>query len=425
MHNLINETVIQAEKDSEEIFKSINQKVEVNQKRVLDAFRRNYIGDHHFTASDGYGYDDSGRDNLEAVYADVFGTEDALVRPQIVSGTHAISTALFSILRPNDELLYITGSPYDTLEEVIGKRGNSSGSLKDLGVSYNEVKLTEEGMVDYQAVKEKINEQTKVIGIQRSKGYEDRPSFTVNQIKEMIDYVKNINPNLIVFVDNCYGEFVEEIEPPHVGADIIAGSLIKNPGGGLVRAGGYIAGTEELVLNAANRLTAPGLGKEAGATLQMLQEMYQGFFLAPHIVGEALKGAIFTARLFELLDIETTPFYNEKRTDIIQTITFGDEEAMIAFCQAIQENSPINSYVAPYPSEMPGYDEKVIMAAGTFIQGSSIELSIDGPIKAPYIAFMQGGLTYTHVKLAISQSVEKLIREGLIPSSFTEKDVFS
>jgi len=408
MHNLINETVIQAEKDSEEIFKSINQKVEVNQKRVLDAFRRNYIGDHHFTASDGYGYDDSGRDNLEAVYADVFGTEDALVRPQIVSGTHAISTALFSILRPNDELLYITGSPYDTLEEVIGKRGNSSGSLKDLGVSYNEVKLTEEGMVDYQAVKEKINEQTKVIGIQRSKGYEDRPSFTVNQIKEMIDYVKNINPNLIVFVDNCYGEFVEEIEPPHVGADIIAGSLIKNPGGGLVRAGGYIAGTEELVLNAANRLTAPGLGKETGATLNMLQEMYQGFFLAPHVVGESLKGAVFAARYMELKGYQVKPVYNEKRTDLIQTIKFENDEKMIKFCQNIQKGSPVNSYVEPYPSEMPGYDEKVIMAAGTFIQGSSIELSVDGPIKPPYIAFLQGGLTYAHVKIAIIETVESI-----------------
>src|SRR5690625_4157239 len=373
MHNLINETVIQAEKDSEEIFKSINQKVEVNQKRVLDAFRRNYIGDHHFTASDGYGYDDSGRDNLEAVYADVFGTEDALVRPQIVSGTHAISTALFSILRPNDELLYITGSPYDTLEEVIGKRGNSSGSLKDLGVSYNEVKLTEEGMVDYQAVKEKINEQTKVIGIQRSKGYEDRPSFTVNQIKE-----------------------------------IIAGSLIKNPGGGLVRAGGYIAGTEELVLNAANRLTAPGLGKETGATLNMLQEMYQGFFLAPHVVGESLKGAVFAARYMELKGYQVKPVYNEKRTDLIQTIKFENDEKMIKFCQNIQKGSPVNSYVEPYPSEMPGYDEKVIMAAGTFIQGSSIELSVDGPIKPPYIAFLQGGLTYAHVKIAIIETVESI-----------------
>lgn len=408
MHTLINETVIQAEADSEPIFKSINQNVEVNQKRVLDAFRRNHIGDFHFASTDGYGYDDSGRESLEAVYADVFGTEDALVRPQIVSGTHAISTALFSILRPNDELLYITGSPYDTLEEVIGKRGNSSGSLKDLSVTYDEVGLLKDGAIDYEVVKNKINERTKVIGIQRSKGYEDRPSFTVAQIKEMIDFVKAINPQLIVFVDNCYGEFVEEIEPTHVGADIIAGSLIKNPGGGLVRAGGYIAGTEELVLNAANRLTAPGLGKETGATLNMLQEMFQGFFLAPHVVGEALKGAVFTSRYMELKGYQINPLYDAKRTDIIQTIKFENEDKMIKFCQNIQKGSPVNSYVEPYPSEMPGYEEKVIMAAGTFIQGSSIELSVDGPIKPPYIAFLQGGLTYAHVKIAIIETINSL-----------------
>lgn len=408
MHTLINETVIQAETESEAIFKAINQKVEINQKRVLDAFRRNHIGDFHFSSSDGYGYDDSGRESLEAVYSDVFGTVDALVRPQIVSGTHAISTALFSILRPNDELLYITGSPYDTLEEVIGKRGDSSGSLKDLGVSYDEVDLFENGAVNFEEVKNKINKQTKVIGIQRSKGYEDRPSFTISQIKEMIDFVKAIDSNLIVFVDNCYGEFVEELEPTHVGADIIAGSLIKNPGGGLVRAGGYIAGSEELILNAANRLTAPGLGKETGATLDMLQEMYQGFFLAPHVVGEALKGAVFTSRYMELKGYIVNPLYNEKRTDIIQTIKFENDEKMIKFCQNIQKGSPVNSYVEPYPSEMPGYDEKVIMAAGTFIQGSSIELSVDGPIKPPYIAFLQGGLTYAHVKIAIIEAVNNL-----------------
>ena len=408
MHTLINDTVIQAEKDSEAIFKKINQTVEVNQKRVLDSFRKNHIGDFHFTSSDGYGYDDSGRDNLEAVYADVFGAEDALVRPQIVSGTHAISTALFSILRPNDELLYITGGPYDTLEEVIGKRGHSSGSLKDLHVSYDEVDLLEDGKVNFSEVKNKINERTKVIGIQRSKGYEDRPSFTIAQIKEMIDFVKSINPELIVFVDNCYGEFVEELEPTHVGADIIAGSLIKNPGGGLVRAGGYIAGDEELILNAANRLTAPGLGKETGATLHMLQEMYQGFFLAPHVVGEALKGAVFTARYMALKGYIVKPAYNEKRTDIIQTITFENDQKMIQFCQNIQKSSPVNSYVEPYPSDMPGYDEQVIMAAGTFIQGASIELSVDGPIKPPYIAFLQGGLTYAHVKIAIIETVNNL-----------------
>lgn len=421
---MLNNLVLQAETDCATIFDQVNKMVEVNQRRVLDAFKSEQIGDFHFNSTDGYGYDDSGRDGLEAIYANVFGGEDALVRPQIVSGTHAIATALFSLLYPGDELLYITGSPYDTLEEVIGKRANSPGSLKDYQISYNEVALLNDGSIDYDGIKSAINEKTKVIGIQRSKGYEDRPSFTIAEIAKMIKFVKQIDKELIVFVDNCYGEFVEEKEPLHVGADIIAGSLIKNPGGGLVRGGGYIVGKEELVLNAANRLTAPGLGKEAGATLQMLQEMYQGFFLAPHIVGEALKGAIFTSRLLDLLGIKSTPFYNEKRTDIIQTITFGNEESMIAFCQAIQENSPINSYVSPYPSEMPGYDEKVIMAAGTFIQGSSIELSIDGPIKPPFIAFMQGGLTYAHVKIAITETIKKLIeKDQLILSRELVKDV--
>ena len=411
---MIQEFIQQAEQDSLTKFKEINAMVEHNQHRVLQAFKEEQIGDHHFSSTDGYGYDDSGRDALEAVYANVFGGEDALVRPQIVSGTHAISTALFGLLRPHDELLYITGSPYDTLEEVIGKRGEESGSLKELQVTYNEVALDENNKVDFASVKEKINERTKVIGIQRSKGYEDRPSFTISEIEEMVSFVKSINENVIVFVDNCYGEFVESKEPLHVGADIIAGSLIKNPGGGLVRAGGYIAGNQELIQHAANRLTAPGLGKETGATLHMLQEMFQGFFLAPHVVGEALKGAVFTARLMELVNIKTTPHYLDTRTDIIQSMKFEDEETMIAFCQTIQEYSPINSYVAPYPSEMPGYDEKVIMAAGTFIQGSSIELSIDGPIKPPYIAFMQGGLTYAHVKIAVSKTIQKLIEKELI-----------
>lgn len=411
---MIQELITNAEKDSQTRFKEINIMVEHNQRRVLDAFREERIGDHHFSSTDGYGYDDSGREALEAVYANVFGGEDALVRPQIVSGTHAISTALFSLLRPGDELLYITGSPYDTLEEVIGKRGNESGSLKELQVTYDEVALQGNGGVDFDGIANAIKEETKVIGIQRSKGYEDRPSFTIAEIKEMVDFVKGIKEDVIVFVDNCYGEFVEEEEPLHVGADIIAGSLIKNPGGGLVRTGGYIAGNEDLIHRAANRLTAPGLGKETGATLHMLQEMYQGFFLAPHVVGEALKGAVFTARLMELLHIKSTPHYLAPRTDIIQSMTFEDEDMMVAFCQAIQEFSPINSYVAPYPSEMPGYDEKVIMAAGTFIQGASIELSIDGPIKAPYIAFMQGGLTYAHVKIAVTETIKKLIDKGFV-----------
>lgn len=408
---MIQQVIIEAEKDCEFLFNNVNKTVETNQNRVLEAFKANRIGDHHFSSTDGYGYDDLGRDGLEAVYAHVFGTEDALVRPQIVSGTHAISTALYGVLRPGDELLYITGSPYDTLEEVIGKRGDSSGSLKDYQIDYNEVLLKDDGSVDYIGIKKAITSKTKVIGIQRSKGYEDRPSFTIDAIKDMVAFIKNINEELIIFVDNCYGEFVESIEPTHIGVDIMAGSLIKNPGGGLVRAGGYIVGRTALVEQAANRLTAPGLGKETGATLNMLQEMFHGFFLAPHVVGESLKGAIFTARLLELVNIETSPNYQEKRTDLIQTVTFHDPNLMISFCQYIQENSPVNSYVLPYPSEMPGYDEEVIMAGGTFIQGSSIELSADGPIKEPYIAFIQGGLTYSHVKIAISYAVKSLLQK--------------
>lgn len=411
---MLNELIIEAEQDCESLYKAINHRVEVNQKRVLNAFRNQKIGDFHFNSTDGYGYDDSGRDGLEAIYAEVFGAEDALVRPQIVSGTHAISTALFSLLLPHDELLYITGSPYDTLEEVIGKRGDSAGSLKDYLVTYNEVALRADNSIDYDGIRAAIHDKTKVIGIQRSKGYADRPSFTIAEIKKMIDFVKQINPELIVFVDNCYGEFVEELEPIHVGADLMAGSLIKNPGGGLVRAGGYIVGKERLVEKAANRLTAPGLGKETGATLNMLQEMYQGFFLAPHVVGEALKGAVFTARMMELIGLESTPSFDSLRTDIIQTVIFHDPDKMIAFCQNIQKYSPVNSYVSPYPSEMPGYEEKVIMAAGTFIQGASIELSVDGPIKAPYIAFMQGGLTYAHVKIAVTETIKDMIHAKLI-----------
>lgn len=408
------ETIVkQAEKDCKNIHETIGRIVEKNQKRVLDAFVKHKISESHFNSTTGYGYDDMGRDGLEAVYAEVFGGEDALVRPQIVSGTHAISTALFGLLRPGDELIYITGKPYDTLEEVIGIRGENSGSLKDYQIDYNQVPLLE-GAIDFQKVQQSISEKTKVIGIQRSKGYDERPSFTIEQIEEMVSFVKEINPNIIVFVDNCYGEFVEEKEPLHVGVDIMAGSLIKNPGGGIVRAGGYIVGKEDLIEQCANRLTAPGLGKETGATFNMLQEMYQGFFLAPHIVGEALKGAVFTSRFLELAGFQTSPSYTEKRTDLIQSVIFQKAEQMIAFCQAIQKNSPVNSFVTPYPSEMPGYEDKVIMAAGAFIQGSSIELSADGPIREPYTAFVQGGLTYEHVKIALVESVKHIVNEGYL-----------
>ncbi|MUV39874.1 Cystathionine gamma-lyase [Lentibacillus sp. JNUCC-1] len=402
----------QAEQDCKPQHEAINKMTETNQKRVLDAFKQHRISDSHFHSTSGYGYDDMGREGLEAIYAEIFGGEDALVRPQIVSGTHAISTALSGMLRPGDELLYITGHPYDTLEEVIGTRGAAHGSLKDFGVSYNEVPLAENGSIDFDGVRAAINGQTKVIGIQRSKGYDDRPSFTIHDIAQMVAFVKNIDESLIVFVDNCYGEFVEDQEPLHIGADVIAGSLIKNPGGGIVRAGGYIVGRHDLIEQCANRLTAPGLGKETGATFNMLQEMYQGLFLAPLIVSEALKGAVFTSRFLELLGFKTMPHYQAKRTDLIQSVELGDKDLMIALCQGIQTHSPVNSFVAPFPSAMPGYDHDVIMAAGTFIQGSSIELSADGPVIPPYMVFLQGGLTYAHVKIAVIQTIKDLTDQG-------------
>lgn len=413
---MIEEIARQAEEDIKEMHQEIDRIAEYNQNRVLDAFKNHRVSETHFHSTTGYGYDDVGRETLEKIYAEVFGGEDALVRPQIVSGTHAISTALFGLLRPGDELIYITGKPYDTLEGVVGKWDSDlySGSLKDYGIDFQEIPLQENGSVNYDAVASAITSKTKVIGIQRSRGYDSRPSYTIDQISEMIHFVKEIKRDVIVFVDNCYGEFVEEKEPPHVGADLIAGSLIKNPGAGLVRAGGYIVGNEALIHQCANRLTAPGLGKEMGATFNMLQEMYQGFFLAPHVVAQAVKGAVFTARFLELLGFSPSPQYQEKRTDLIQSVNFETADQMIHFCQAIQANSPVNAYVVPYPSAMPGYEDEVIMAAGTFIQGSSIELSADGPIREPYTVFVQGGLTYEHVKIALKESARQLVEKGFI-----------
>lgn len=412
---MLEQLINQTEEDIRDRKEEINKIVEVNQERVLEAFITNRVSDSHFNSTTGYGYDDMGRDTLESVYKDVFGAEDALVRPQLVSGTHAISTALFGVLRPGDELMYITGKPYDTLEEVIGIRGEAgTGSLRDFRIDYQHITLLEDGGIDYPGIKAAISEKTRVIGIQRSKGYDNRPSFTVDEIAEMVAFVKGIKSDVIVFVDNCYGEFVETKEPTHVGVDLMAGSLIKNPGGGIVRSGGYIVGREDLIKQCANRLTAPGLGKESGATLNMLQELFQGFFLAPHVVGEALKGAIFTSRYLELVGLTTTPSYHAQRTDLIQSVTFDTAEQMIAFCQSIQASSPVNSYVSPYPSEMPGYEGEVIMAAGTFIQGSSIELSADGPIRAPYTAYVQGGLTYAHVKIAIIAAVKTIKEKGYL-----------
>ncbi|WP_066371127.1 methionine gamma-lyase family protein [Neobacillus fumarioli] len=402
------------EQQISQVHKKIEQRMEINQFRVLQSFQKHKVSDAHFIPSTGYGYDDIGRDTLEEVYADVFGGEAGLVRPQIISGTHAISIALFGVLRPGDELLYITGKPYDTLEEIVGIRGNGVGSLKEFGISYDSVSLTKEGKIDWETVAAKIKPNTKMIGIQRSKGYAARPSFTIAEIGDMIRFVKEMKPDVVVFVDNCYGEFVEEVEPCHVGADLMAGSLIKNPGGGIAKTGGYIVGKKQWVEACSYRMTCPGIGAEAGASLYSLQEMYQGFFLAPHVVGQALKGAVFTAALLEKLGMNSSPSWVAKRTDLIQSVQFDDRDKMVAFCQAIQFASPINSYVTPHPSYMPGYEDDVIMAAGTFVQGASIELTADGPIRPPYVAYVQGGLTYEHVKIAVCLAVDRLIEKGLI-----------
>ncbi|MBO8162595.1 MAG: methionine gamma-lyase family protein [Brevibacillus sp.] len=394
--------------------REIAEVVDYNQLKVLRSFQKHEVNEFHFAPSTGYGYDDVGRATLESIYADVFGGEAALVRPQIISGTHAIAICLFGILRPGDELLYITGKPYDTLEEVIGVRGEGQGSLKDYGISYRAVPLTPAGEVDLEAVARAITPATKVIGIQRSRGYADRPSFSIAKLAEMIRFVKEINPELIVFVDNCYGEFTEKQEPLQVGADIMAGSLIKNPGGGIVKTGGYVVGRSDLVRLASYRMAAPGIGAEGGASLYSLHEMYQGFFLAPHVVGEALKGAVFSSALLERLGFRTDPLWHEPRTDLIQSIEFGSAERLIAFCQGIQKAAPVDAHVTPYPSEMPGYADPVIMAAGTFIQGASIEFSADGPIRPPYLGFVQGGLTYSHVKVGIVTALDELLKKGLL-----------
>ncbi|MEI2666960.1 methionine gamma-lyase family protein [Rossellomorea sp. LJF3] len=416
---LVNGTALQSlvtkvEADIKDIHKKIDERSESNQFNVLRAFQKHRVSDSHFIPSTGYGYDDAGRDTLESIYADVFGGESGLVRPQIISGTHAISIALFGILRPGDELVYITGKPYDTLEEIVGSRGKGTGSLKDFHIDYQSVDLDESGKVDFEKVARTISTRTKMVGIQRSKGYANRPSFTIEEIKVMIDFIKEIDPGIVVFVDNCYGEFVEVKEPCHVGADLMAGSLIKNPGGGLAKTGGYIVGKKEYVEACSFRMTSPGIGAEAGASLYSLQEMYQGFFLAPHVVAQSLKGAVFTSALLTEIGMNTDPSPHARRTDLIQSVQFDDREKMISFCQAIQAASPINSHFTPYPNYMPGYEDDVIMAAGTFIQGASIELSADGPIRPPYVAYVQGGLTYAHVKIAVCSAVDNLIEKGLI-----------
>ncbi|HCZ8296878.1 TPA: aminotransferase class I/II-fold pyridoxal phosphate-dependent enzyme [Staphylococcus aureus] len=394
-------------------FKEIEETAYINQEKVLNAFHHVKATESDLQGSTGYGYDDFGRDHLEEIYAQAFKAEDAIVRPQIISGTHAITIALQSLLKHGDELTYITGSPYDTLLEVIGVNGNGIESLMEHGVSYKDIAL-KEGKIDIENVLDGISERTKVIAIQRSKGYDQRPSIPLDEIEQVITRLKEVHPNILIFVDNCYGEFVERREPIECGADLIAGSLIKNPGGGLAKIGGYIAGRKDLIERCGYRLTAPGIGKEAGASLNALLEMYQGFFLAPHVVSQSLKGALFTSLFLEKMNMNTTPKYYEKRTDLIQTVKFKTKEQMISFCQSIQHASPINAHFSPEPSYMPGYEDDVIMAAGTFIQGSSIELSADGPIRPPYEAYVQGGLTYEHVKIAVTRAVNQLKEQGLI-----------
>lgn len=394
-------------------FEEIDKNAEFNQMKVIKAMQENRVSDIHFAATTGYGYNDLGRDTLEAVYASVFHTESALVRPNLISGTHALSIALSGNLRPGDELLSPAGKPYDTLEEVIGIR-ESTGSLKEYGVVYRQVDLLPDGTFDYESIEKAINEKTRLVTIQRSKGYDTRPTFSVSQIGELIAFVKKIKPEVICMVDNCYGEFVERIEPSDVGADMIVGSLIKNPGGGLAPIGGYIAGRTDCIDRASYRLTAPGLGKEVGASLGLNQSFYQGLFLSPTVVSGALKGAVFAANVYESLGFPVVPDGSQSRHDIIQAVTFGNPEGVIAFCQGIQAAAPVDSFVTPEPWDMPGYDAPVIMAAGAFVQGSSIELSADAPIKPPYAVYFQGGLTWYHAKLGILMSLQKLLDAGLI-----------
>jgi len=400
-------------RDLRERFDAIDQTAEYNQGKVLSAMQNNRVNATHFAATTGYGYDDVGRDNLEKVYADVFHTEAALVRPQITCGTHALAVALSANLLPGDELLSPVGRPYDTLEEVIGIRP-SKCSLKEYGVTYSQVDLLPDGTFDYEGIRAAINERTKLVTIQRSKGYATRPTFSVKQIGELIKFVKSVKPGIICMVDNCYGEFVETVEPSDVGADMIVGSLIKNPGGGLAPIGGYICGTEACVSRCAFRLSAPGLGQEVGANLGIMPAFYQGFFMAPTVVSGALKGAIFAANIYEKLGFRVVPNSTESRHDIIQAVELGSREAMVAFCQGIQAAAPVDSYVTPEPWPMPGYDTDVIMAAGAFVQGSSIELSADGPIREPYAVYFQGGLTWYHAKLGILMSLQKMYEAGLV-----------
>lgn len=403
----------------EKRFREIDVISEYNQLKVIQAMQKNRVSEACLSGTTGYGYNDLGRETLEAVYADIFHTEDALVRPQITCGTHALALALMSNLRPGDELLSPVGKPYDTLEEVIGIRP-SKGSLKEYGITYRQVDLLPDGSFDFEAIKQALNEKTKLVTIQRSKGYQTRPTLSVARIAELIAFIKNIKPEIICMVDNCYGEFTEMKEPSDVGADLVVGSLIKNPGGGLAPIGGYLAGKKECIENAAFRLTSPGLGKEVGASLQALSLFYQGLFLAPSVTANAVKSAVFAANIYEKLGYDVVPDSTESRHDIIQAVTFGNPEGVIAFCQGIQQAAPVDGHVTPEPWDMPGYDSPVIMAAGAFVSGSSIELSADGPIKPPYTVYFQGGLTWQHGKFGIMKTLQKLVEKGVLLKKFGE-----
>lgn len=394
-------------------FKKVDEIAEINQLKVLKAMQKNKVSDIHFAASSGYGYNDIGRETLEAVYADVFHTEAALVRPAILCGTHALTVALFGNLRPGDEILSPVGKPYDTLDGVIGITP-TDGSLAEYGVTYSQVDLLPDFSFDYDGIRAAINEKTKLVTIQRSKGYDVRPTFSVEKIGELISFIKNIKPEVICMVDNCYGEFVEELEPSDVGADMVVGSLIKNPGGGLAPIGGYVAGKEKYVDMASYRMSCPGLGKEIGATLGLNQSFYQGLFMAPTVTAGAVKGAIFAANVYERLGFDVLPNSKEDRYDIIQAVSLKSGDRLKAFCEGIQAAAPVDSFVTPEPWDMPGYNDQVIMAAGAFVQGSSIELSADGPMREPYAAYFQGGLTFSHAKFGIMMSLQKIFEKGLV-----------
>ncbi|MDB9448337.1 aminotransferase class I/II-fold pyridoxal phosphate-dependent enzyme [Dolichospermum circinale] len=400
------ERLREAEQALLEIFSGIDAQVKHNLKRVLDAFRHHRVGAHHFAGVSGYGHDDLGRETLDKVFAEIMGAEAAVVRVQFVSGTHAIACALYGVLRPGDEMLAVVGSPYDTLEEVIGLRGQGQGSLIDFGIKYRQLELTDQGKIDWQNLSTSITDNTKLVLIQRSCGYSWRPSLSIADIEKIVHIVKKQNPNTVCFVDNCYGEFIETQEPTHIGADLIAGSLIKNPGGTVVSAGGYIAGRADLVEAAACRLTAPGIGSEGGATFDQNRLLFQGLFLAPQMVGEAMKGTYLTGYIFDRLGYPVNPPPLAPRGDVIQAIKLGSAKKLIAFCKAIQQHSPIGSYLEPIPDDMPGYESQVVMAGGTFIEGSTLELSADGPLREPYVVYCQGGTHWTHVSIALQAAIE-------------------